>query len=102
MNQPEKEINMSRKSMLYCVRTGIVTIIFTIGFFCGSLTQRNASADWGQVGGALLDQVGETGGAAGSIVQLGKTITDMEKNVSGLQQNIDTLKKVKTALGVKK
>ena len=90
---------MSSKARLYSVRLGIVTLIFSGGFFCGSLTQRSANADWGEVGGALLNQAGESSGALGSVVQLGKTITDMEKNVSGLQQNIDTLKKVKSALG---
>ena len=90
---------MSSKTMVFSMRMGLVTIIFTVGFFCGSLTQRNANADWSQVGGAVLDQAAQSGGAVGSVVQLGKTITDMEKNVTGLQQNIDTLKKVKTALG---
>jgi hypothetical protein len=37
----------------------------------------------------------------GSVAQLGTAITDMEKHVSGLQQNIDTLKKMKAALGGK-
>lgn len=90
---------MSRRTILYSVRIGIVTAIFSAGFLCGSLTQHNANADWGQVGGALLDTAAGSGGAVGSVVQLGKAITDMEKHVSGLQQNIDTLKKVKTALG---
>lgn len=90
---------MSGKTMLISVRTGVVIAIFSVGFFCGSLTQRNANADWGQVGGALLDQAAGSGGVVGSVAQLGKAITDMEKHVSGLQQNIDSLKKVQTALG---
>ncbi len=93
---------MSGKAIHFSVRMGIVTIIFASGFFCGSLTQRKAFADWGEIGGVLLDQVSESGGTVGSIAQLGKTITEMEKNVSNLQQNIETLKKVKTALGAKK
>lgn len=92
---------MTRQTKFYSVRMVGVTIIFTIGFFCGSLTQRNANADWGQIGSAILDQVAESGGTVGSVAQLGKTITEMEKNVSSLQKNIDTLKQVKTALGAK-
>lgn len=92
---------MSRKTMLFTLRMGIVTVIFSTGYFCGSLTQRTAHADWSQVGGAVLDQAAQSGGTVGSLVQLGKTITDMEKNVGDLQQNIDTLKKVKAALGGK-
>lgn len=40
-------------------------------------------------------------GIVGSVAQLGTTISEMEKNVSGLQKNIDTLKTVKAALGGK-
>ncbi len=93
---------MSRKAMLYSVRIGIVTVIFSMGYLCGSLTQHSANADWSDVGGAALKEVAGSGGAAGSVVQLGTTITDMEKHVNGLQQNLDTLKKVKASLGVGK
>lgn len=92
---------MSRKTILYSLRLGIVTAIFSVGFFCGSLTQRSANAQLGEIGGELLKQAADSGGVLGSVAQLGTAITDMEKNVSGLQQNIDTLKKVKTALGGK-
>ncbi len=92
---------MSCKIPLQCMRVGIVAAIFSAGFFCGSLTQRSANADWGDLGGAALKQAGESGGAVGSVVQLGTAITEMEKHVNGLQQNLDTLKKVKASLGGK-
>ena len=41
----------------------------------------------------------EGGGTLGSVAKLGSTISDLEKHVSGLQKNIDTLKSVKSALG---
>lgn len=90
---------MSSKAMLYSIRTGIVAGIFSIGFLCGSMTQHNANAEMGNLGGELLKKAGESGGTLGSVVQLGTAINDMEKNVSGLQKNLDTLKKVKAALG---
>ena len=90
---------MSSKPILYCVRLGIVTAIFSVGFFCGSLTQHSANAGLADMGGDMLKKAGESGGTLGSVAQLGTTITDMEKNVSGLQKNIDMLKKVKAALG---
>ena len=90
---------MSRKPVLYCLRIGIVTGIFSAGFLCGSLTQQSANAQWGELGGEMLKKASESGGTLGSVAQLGTAINDMEKHVSGLQQNIDTLKKVKTALG---
>ncbi len=92
---------MSRKTILQSVRVGIVVGIFSAGFLCGSLTQHSANADWGELGGAVLKQAGESGGVAGSVVQLSTAITEMDKHVSGLQQNLDTLKKVKASLGGK-
>jgi len=90
---------MSHNTILYSARIGIVTAIFSAGFLCGSLTQHSANAQLGELGGEMLKKAAGSGGTLGSIAQLGTTITDMEKNVSGLQQNIDMLKKVKTALG---
>jgi hypothetical protein len=90
---------MSRKAILYSVRTAIVAGIFSAGFLCGSLTQHSANAQMGELGGELLKKAGESGGTLGSVVQLGTAINDMEKHVSGLQKNLDTLKKVKAALG---
>lgn len=90
---------MSSKTILYTVRIGIVTLVFSAGYICGSLPQQSANAQMGDIGGGMLKKAAESGGSLGSVAQLGTTISDMEKNVSGLQQNIDTLKKVKTALG---
>ena len=90
---------MSRKTILYSVRIAVVAGIFSVGFLCGSMTQHSANAQMGDLGGELLKKAGESGGTVGSVVQLGTTISDMEKNVSALQKNIDTLKKVKAALG---
>ena len=90
---------MSSKTIRYSVRVGIVTVIFSVGFLCGSLTQHNADAQMGEFGGEMLKKAAESGGTLGSVAQLGTAISEMEKHVSGLQQNIDTLKKVKTALG---
>jgi hypothetical protein len=90
---------MSRKTILYTVRIGIVTAVFSAGYLCGSLPQKSANAQMGEIGGEMLKKATESGGTLGSVAQLGTAITDMEKNVSGLQKNIDTLKKVKAALG---
>ena len=90
---------MSSKTIRYSVRVGIVTVIFSVGFLCGSLTQHKADAQMGEFGGEMLKKAAESGGTLGSVAQLGTAISEMEKHVSGLQQNIDTLKKVKTALG---
>lgn len=93
---------MSSKTILYSVRVGMVAGIFTGGYLCGSMTeQHSANAQMGDIGGELMKKAAGSGGILGSAAQLGTTITDMEKNVSGLQKNIDTLKTVKAALGGK-
>ena len=90
---------MTRKSVLYSVRIGVVTVIFAVGYLCGSTTQQNANAGLEELGGDMMKKAADSGGALGTAAQLGTTITDMEKNISGLQKNLETIKKVKSLLG---
>lgn len=90
---------MSGKTMLYSVRIGVVTVIFAAGFVSGSMTQHNANAGLEDLGGDMLKKAADSGGPLGAAAQLGTTITDMEKHISGLQKNLDTVKKVKGMLG---
>jgi hypothetical protein len=90
---------MTGKSMLYGVRIGVVTVIFAAGYLCGSMTQHNANAGLENLGGDLMKKATDSGGPLGSAAQLGTTITDMEKHISGLQNNLETIKKVKSMLG---
>ena len=90
---------MSSKTVSNSVRIGFVAAVFSVGFLCGSMTQHSANAQMGGLGEEMLKKAEGSGGALGSITQLGTAITDMEKHVSGLQQNLDTLKKVQAALG---
>ena len=90
---------MTRKPVLYSVRIGVVTVIFAAGYLCGSTTQHNANAGLEELGGDVMKKAADSGGALGSAAQLGTTITDMEKNISGLQKNLETIKKVKSMLG---
>jgi hypothetical protein len=81
------------------LRMAVVGTIFAVGFLCGSLTQRHADAQLGELGKQALEQAGASGGALGSAVKLGEAIVEMQQHVDGLQQNIDVLKKVKSSLG---
>jgi hypothetical protein len=74
--------------------TGILVGIFALGYLCGSVNQRQAEA---QLGG-LLEQAGKGGGALGSVTQLGSSIVEMQDHVNGLQKNLETLRKVQSAL----
>jgi hypothetical protein len=50
---------------------------------------------------AMMQQADESGGMLGSTAQLASSLTEMQDHVTGLQKNIDTLKKVQSALGGK-
>ena len=75
-------------------RLGGMTALFAAGFLCGSLAQRPAEAQLGDV----MKKAGESG-ALGPAGQLGSSLVEMQDHVTALQKNIDTLKKVKAALG---
>jgi hypothetical protein len=77
----------------------VITVIFAAGFLCGSMTQHNANAGLDGLGGDLMKQATDSGGPLGTAAQLGTTITDMDKHISGLQKNLETIKKVKSMLG---
>ena len=80
------------------VRTSGIGAVFAAGYLCGVLTQPPAAE--AQVGD-LMKQAGQAtgGGALGTAMKLGTSITEMQKNVDELQKNIGVLKEVKTALG---
>jgi hypothetical protein len=71
---------------------GILLTVFALGYVCGVSTPR-ASAQLPQVPGMSNPLA-----AAG---QLGSSITEMEQHVSGLQKNLDALKKIQSLLGGK-
>jgi hypothetical protein len=81
---------MSRKTL----RGAAIAGVFAAGFVCGTLTQRPADA---QVGDVLKDAA--KGGSLGSVGELGSSILDMQKHVDGLNKNLETLRKVQAALG---
>ena len=76
------------------LRVGGLMALFAAGFLCGVLAQRPAEAQLGDV----MKKAGESG-ALGPAGQLGTSLVEMQDHVTALQKNIDTLKKVKAALG---
>ena len=71
--------------------------VFALGYVCGSLSQRHADAQVGGLGG-VLEKAGGMGGPVGSVAQMGSSLVEMQDHVTGLQKNIDSLKKVQAAL----
>jgi hypothetical protein len=88
---------MGMKTISRGLMIGILVGVFGLGYFCGSVNQRQANA---QLGG-LLEKAGQGGGALGSVTQLGSSIVEMQDHVNGLQKNLETLRKVQAALGGK-
>jgi hypothetical protein len=76
------------------LRIAAATAIFAAGFLAGSVTQRRAEAQIGDV----MKKAAESG-KLGSVGDLGSAIMDMQQHVDGLQKNLETFKKVKSALG---
>jgi hypothetical protein len=73
----------------------LVAAAFTLGYVCGSVSLPPAGA---QLPGGLLDKAGQGSGPLAAAAQLGSSITEMEQHVNGLQKNLDTLKKIQSAL----
>jgi hypothetical protein len=72
----------------------MLTATFMAGYLFGSLTIAPAEAQLGD----MIKGAAKSGGL-GPVGELGTSIVDMEEHVSALQKNLDTLKKVKAALG---
>ena len=88
-----------RTAMKRGMQIGVLVTVFAAGYLCGTVSQRRAEADMNDLGGAVMKQAGESGGAVGSAAKLGTAIVDMQDHVTALQKNIDTLKGIKSALG---
>jgi hypothetical protein len=85
---------MANKIVARIAIIGTLFGTFTLGYICGSVSTPRASAQLPQVPGGLS-------GSLGAASQLGLSITDMEQHVSGLQKNLDTFKKIQSALTAK-
>ena len=82
------------------LRVAMLIGIFGIGYLCGSLSQQRADAQLQDLGGAALKQAAGSG-ALGSVGEMGASIMEMQEHVTGLQKNLDTFKKVQSALSGK-
>jgi hypothetical protein len=73
--------------------------VFSGGYLLGTLDAEPAEAQVEDLGKDLLNKASESGGALGTATQLGTTINDMQTHVTELQKNLETLNKIKAALG---
>jgi hypothetical protein len=85
---------MTNKKVSRGLIIAIIVAVFGLGYFCGSMTQRQAEAQIGD----LLEKAGKAGGPVGSVAQFGSSIVEMQDHINGLQKNLDTFKKVQASL----
>jgi hypothetical protein len=85
---------MTNKKFSRGLMIAIIVGVFGLGYFCGSMTQRQAEA---QIGG-LLEKAGKAGGPVGSVAQFGSSIVEMQDHINGLQKNLDKFKQVQSSL----
>lgn len=88
-----------RTTMKGSIRVGAAAAIFAAGFLCGSIGQRPAEAQLGDLKDKAMEKAGEQGGTVGTAGQLGTQISDMQKHVEGLQKNLEMFKKIQSLLG---
>jgi hypothetical protein len=86
---------MARATIRRAVMCAVLLSVFALGYVAGSVSQQRASA---QGIGGLLEQAGKGGGPLAAAAQLGSSIVEMQEHVNGLQKNLDTLQKVRSAL----
>jgi hypothetical protein len=94
----EEERQMTPRGRRRSVLVGLLVGMFALGFLCGSVSQRTADAQLQDIGKSALEKAKESGGALGSVSELGSSIVEMQQHVDGLQKNLDTLKKVQSSL----
>jgi hypothetical protein len=92
---------MTKRILARGLMVGMILGVFAMGFFLGTINQRYADAQKIPGVGDVLDKAGKSGGALGSVAQLGSSISEMQTHVNGLQKNLETLKTVQAALGGK-
>jgi hypothetical protein len=95
----KQESRMRQHSIRRGILVSLLGGMFVLGFVSGSVSQRSAQAQVPGVGKGVLEQATGAGGALGSVAELGSSIVEMQQHVNGLQKNLDTLKKVQSALG---
>jgi hypothetical protein len=92
---------MTQRILARGLMVSMILGVFALGFLLGTANQRHADAQKVPGVGDVLDKAGKSGGALGSVAQLGSSISEMQTHVNGLQKNLETLKTVQAALGGK-
>jgi len=90
---------MSKSWLGRSIRIVVFAGIFSAGYLCGSLGHPSAQAQIKELEGAAMEKAAGSGGTVGSVMEMGSALSEMEGHLSGMQKNLDALKKIKSALG---
>ena len=90
---------MARTMVGRSARVGAIAAVFAAGWLCGSVSERRAEAQLGDMGKGVMEKAGDQGGALGAAAKLGTSISDIQTHLDALQKNVDTLKGIKSLLG---
>lgn len=90
---------MQSKNIQRLAAVAFTFMVFTAGYVCGTMGSGVAEAQIGTMGKDALQGAAQGAVGTSSVGGMGTTLIEMEQHVSGLQKNLDALKKVKAALG---
>ena len=85
---------MERITAGFGARALVLGVVFSVGYLAGSVSTPTAEAQLGDI----IKKATESG-SLGVVGDLGTSIVEMQEHVDGLEKNLDTLRKVKAALG---
>jgi TolA-binding protein len=91
---------MRRPMTRRAIRATAIAVVFMAGYLTATVTRPDdAQAQVGEMMKQAAEGAAQSGGTLGTVAQLGTAITGMQENVNQLQEHINTLEKIKAALG---
>jgi hypothetical protein len=73
--------------------------VFGAGCLFATVTQTTAQAQMGDPGQKVMEAADSQGDSLGSVTERGMSITDMRKNATALNENLDKFDKIESARG---
>jgi len=89
---------MRERRLRRALRVLVFGAVFGAGYLFATVTQTTAQAQMGDLGKKAMEAAGESGGSLGAAAKLGTSISGMREHLTALNQDVDTLEKIKTSL----
>jgi hypothetical protein len=84
--------------MQRAAHVALLTAVFVAGYLFATVTHPTAEAQMGDLSKKAMEAAGESGGSLGAAAKLGTSISGMREHLTALNQDVDTLEKIKTSL----